>query len=78
MSLDALRRTTKGASPSSIWSTHPGTQLYFATVFEGDPLHNYTRDPLILDSELVRPVMLAGDTTDVHALVNFELVLKLL
>jgi hypothetical protein len=54
------------------------TQLYFATVFDGDPLHNYTRDPLILDSELVRPVMLAGDTTDVHALVNFELVLELL
>jgi len=45
-------------------------------VFDGDPIHNYTRDPLILDSELVRPVMLAGDPTDVHALVNFELVLE--
>jgi len=54
------------------------TQLYFATdtVFEGDPQHNYTRDPLIKNSELVRPVMLSGDVTDVHALVNFELVLE--
>ena len=54
------------------------TQLYFATdtVFEGDPQRNYTRDPLILNSELVRPVMLSGDVTNVHALVNFELVLE--
>jgi protocatechuate 3,4-dioxygenase beta subunit len=54
------------------------TQLYFATdpVFDGDPAHNYTRDPLILNSELVRPVMLAGDTTNIQGLVNFELVLE--
>ena len=54
------------------------TQLYFATdtVFEGDPVHNYTRDPLIQNSELVRPVMLAGDTSDIYALVSFELVLE--
>lgn len=54
------------------------TQLYFATdpVFEGDPAHNYNRDPLIQNSELVRPVMLAGEPNDVHALVNFELVLE--
>jgi protocatechuate 3,4-dioxygenase beta subunit len=54
------------------------TQLYFATdpVFEGDPAHNFTRDPLIQNSELVRPVMLAGEPNDVHALVNFELVLE--
>lgn len=54
------------------------TQLYFATdpVFEGDPAHNYTRDPLILDSELVRPVRLAGDPREVRAMVSFELVLE--
>jgi|SRR6266850_5434040 len=54
------------------------TQLYFATdtVFEGDPQHNYTRDPLIKNSALIRPVMLSGDIADIHALVNFELVLE--
>jgi protocatechuate 3,4-dioxygenase beta subunit len=54
------------------------TQLYFATdpVFEGDPARNYTRDPLIQSSDLVRPVMLAGQADNVHALVNFELVLE--
>jgi protocatechuate 3,4-dioxygenase beta subunit len=54
------------------------TQLYFATdpVFEGDPVHNYTRDPLIQSSELVRPVTLAGDPKEVHALVNFEIVVE--
>jgi len=54
------------------------TQLYFATdpVFEGDPKRNYSRDPLILDSELVRPVLLAGDPKDLHAVVNFELVVE--
>jgi protocatechuate 3,4-dioxygenase beta subunit len=54
------------------------TQLYFATdpVFEGDPEHNYTRDPLIQSSELVRPVTLAGDPKDVYALVNFEIVVE--
>ncbi len=54
------------------------TQLYFATdpVFEGDPVRNYTRDPLILNAELVRPVMLTGDPKEVHAAVNFEIVLE--
>lgn len=54
------------------------TQLYFATdpVFEGDPAHNYTKDPLIQDSQLVRPVLLAGEPNNVHAVVSFELVLE--
>ena len=54
------------------------TQLYFATdpVFEGDPEHNFTRDPLIQSSELVRPVTLAGDPKDIYALVNFEIVVE--
>src|SRR5438045_2608210 len=54
------------------------TQLYFATdtVFEGDPQRNYTRDPDIQDSELVRPVMLTADAAEVHGLLNFELVLE--
>jgi protocatechuate 3,4-dioxygenase beta subunit len=54
------------------------TQLYFATdpVFEGDPDRNYTRDPLVLSRELVRPVMLTGDPKAIHAAVNFEIVLE--
>lgn len=54
------------------------TQLYFATdpVFEGDPDHNYGRDPLVLSRELVRPVMLTGDPKTVEAKVTFELVLE--
>jgi len=54
------------------------TQLYFATdpIFEGDPEHNYTRDPLIQSSDLVRPVTLAGDPKEIHALVNFEIVVE--
>jgi len=54
------------------------TQLYFATdpVFDGDPARNYTRDPLILDPDLVRPVTLKGDPGDVVAAVNFEIVLE--
>ena len=53
------------------------TQLYFATdpVFDGDPDKNFSRDPLILSRELVRPVALVGDPRDIHAAVNFELVL---
>jgi protocatechuate 3,4-dioxygenase beta subunit len=56
------------------------TQLYFATdpVFEGDPDHNFGRDPLIHSRELVRPVVLAGDPHDMEAVVRFELVLELL
>ena len=54
------------------------TQLYFATdpVFEGDPDKNFGRDPLITTRELVRPVMLAGDPGDVHAVVTLDLVLE--
>ena len=54
------------------------TQLYFATdpVFEGDPEHNFTRDPLIQSRELVRPVTLTGDPSEIHALVNFEIVVE--
>jgi len=45
------------------------TQLYFATdpVFEGDPMKNYARDPLLQTPELVRPVILTGDPSEVHA-----------
>jgi protocatechuate 3,4-dioxygenase beta subunit len=54
------------------------TQLYFATdpVFEGDPVKNYARDPLIQTPELIRPVMLIGDPNEVHAKVRFELCLQ--
>jgi protocatechuate 3,4-dioxygenase beta subunit len=54
------------------------TQLYFATdpVFEGDPVKNYARDPLIQTPELIRPVMLTGDPNEVHAKVRFELCLE--
>jgi protocatechuate 3,4-dioxygenase beta subunit len=56
------------------------TQLYFATdpVFEGDPDHNFSRDPLIHSRELVRPVILTGDPHDIQALVRFELCLEIL
>lgn len=54
------------------------TQLYFATdpVFEGDPVKNYARDPLIQTPELIRPVMLTGDPNDLHAKVRFELCIE--
>jgi protocatechuate 3,4-dioxygenase beta subunit len=54
------------------------TQLYFATdrIFDGDPDHNYTRDPLIHSRELVRPVTLTGDPSEIMAAVNFEIVLE--
>jgi protocatechuate 3,4-dioxygenase beta subunit len=54
------------------------TQLYFATdpVFEGDPEKNYKRDPLITSRELVRPITLLGDPQQMHASVQFELVLE--
>jgi protocatechuate 3,4-dioxygenase beta subunit len=56
------------------------TQLYFATdpVFQGDPDHNYHRDPLIQSRDLVRPVMLTGDPKQITARVNFEVVLEVL
>jgi len=54
------------------------TQLYFATdpVFEGDPDHHYTADPLVHSRELVRPVLLTGDPGAPMAKVTFELVLE--
>jgi len=54
------------------------TQLYFATdpVFDGDPKRNYTRDPLIQSSDLVRPVTLVGDPGQIHATVKFEIVVE--
>jgi len=54
------------------------TQLYFATdpVFEGDPVKNYARDPLIQTPELIRPVILTGEPNEVHAKVQFELCLE--
>ena len=54
------------------------TQLYFATdpVFEGDPVKNYSRDPLIQTPELIRPVMLTGEPNEMHAKVQFELCLE--
>ena len=53
------------------------TQLYFATdpVFEGDPARNFSKDPLVLSRELVRPVTLSGEPQAVKANVMFELVL---
>jgi protocatechuate 3,4-dioxygenase beta subunit len=54
------------------------TQLYFATdpVFDGDPAKNYSRDPLLQTPELIRPVILTGDPSEVHAKVRFELCLE--
>jgi len=54
------------------------TQLYFATdpVFEGDPDRNYSRDPLVMSRELVRPVTLFGEPRAVHAKVDFDVVLE--
>ena len=54
------------------------TQLYFATdpVFDGDPDHNFGKDPLVVSRELVRPVMLAGDPGAPVARVTFELALE--
>jgi protocatechuate 3,4-dioxygenase beta subunit len=54
------------------------TQLYFATdpVFDGDPDRNYSKDPLVLSRELVRPVTLSGDPKVIQARVSFDLVLE--
>jgi protocatechuate 3,4-dioxygenase beta subunit len=56
------------------------TQLYFATdpVFEGDPDKNFAKDPLVRSRELVRPVLLTGDPKEIHAAVQFELILETL
>ena len=54
------------------------TQLYFATdpVFAGDPIHNYTKDPLIQSPDLVRPVKLTKVFSGNMAAVTFEIVLE--
>lgn len=54
------------------------TQMYFATdpVFGGDPAKNFSRDPLITSSELVRPVVLKGAPGQALAMVTFDLVLE--
>jgi protocatechuate 3,4-dioxygenase beta subunit len=54
------------------------TQLYFATdrVFEGDPLKNYAREPLLQTPELIRPVVLTGEPNELHAKVRFQLCLE--
>ena len=52
------------------------TQLYFATdpAFAGDPDHNFSKDPLVLDRRLVRPVTLE-DSGGPRAAVTFDTVL---
>lgn len=54
------------------------TQLYFATdpVFDGDPDRNYTKDPLIRNRDLVRPVTITGDPKAIVASTTFEIVLE--
>jgi protocatechuate 3,4-dioxygenase beta subunit len=54
------------------------TQLYFGTdpVFDGDPDHNFTKDPLIRSRDLVRPVRITGDPNAIVAAVTFEIVLE--
>jgi protocatechuate 3,4-dioxygenase beta subunit len=56
------------------------TQLYFATdpVFEGDLDRNFSREPMIVSRELIRPVTLTGDPNEIQANVTFELVLEAL
>lgn len=52
------------------------TQLYFATdpAFAGDPDHNFSRDPVLEDRRLIRPVTL-DDTGGPRAAVVFDTVL---
>jgi len=52
------------------------TQLYFATdpAFAGDPDHNYSKDPILEDRRLIRPVTL-DDSGGSHAAVVFDTVL---
>ena len=52
------------------------TQLYFATdpAFAGDPDHNFTKDPILEDRRLIRPVTL-GDAGGPQAAVVFDTVL---
>lgn len=54
------------------------TQLYFATdpVFEGDPVKNFRKDPLVRHPSLIRPVQLLGEGRDVKAGIRFDLVME--
>ncbi len=55
------------------------TQLYFGTdpVFDGDPDKNFEQGDST-SRELIRPVTLVGDPNDIHAAVQFELVMGVL
>ena len=52
------------------------TQLYFATdpAFAGDPDHNFSKDPILEDRRLIRPVTL-GESGAPQAAVVFDTVL---
>ena len=52
------------------------TQLYFATdpAFAGDPDHNFSKDPVLEDRRLIRPVTL-GEAGGPQAAVVFDTVL---
>lgn len=52
------------------------TQLYFATdpAFAGDPDHNFSKDPVLEDRRLIRPVTL-GEAGGPQAVVVFDTVL---
>jgi len=54
------------------------TQLYFATdpVFEGDPGRTFSKDALVHDPALIRPVRVFADPQSIHAAVSFEIVLE--
>jgi len=54
------------------------TQLYFATdpVFEGDPQKHWQNEPLLDNPELIRPVTLYENPGEVHAAVQFDIVLE--
>src|SRR5262249_32874369 len=54
----------------------PAMDFATDTVFQGEPDRNYSRDPLILGRELVRPVTLTGDPKAIVANVDFEIVLE--
>jgi protocatechuate 3,4-dioxygenase beta subunit len=54
------------------------TQLYFATdpVFEGDPQKHWQKEPLLDNAELIRPVTLYEKPGEVHAAVQFDIVME--
>jgi len=53
------------------------TQLYFATdpVFEGNPDKNFAKGDAA-SREIIRPVTLVGDPHEIHAHVQFEIVME--